>query len=353
MKQIISSEKEKFIKNNKFAISEYDIVQKKATTLYNLFKKYQDLSYDEFISKISEEYGEKLTNEDIKKKIKVVMKRISYSKAIEMLNIVNLTIATKNNNQEKIKEYKDKLIKKDYSENNGDTRRKALKENNKVDYVKKLINDINIVINERKNHVDLYEEGKITTKDLFTLAKFNVSFIGVEKFIEFIIASNNLEPINETLIEDKIKDLEKIKNELNQKLQRLEQIDVNDEKNKQLIIDEKVNGEEELANNFKKYTKNVYNWKKRKLKGIISSTSIMQTVLSDISESHRIKTLGVVNVYDLCRISLYDVDSVEIYKKLENMNFIYKKSIDNVHNPKIVNEFEEKFNKRLILKKDE
>ena len=285
-----SSKELRYISNKKMAFisDEYSMKKARSAYFYDIVINNREKTFEELLSILSDKMSMEMDKETISKLLKEMKTMISVTKAQELTYIINLMILKNSDRKDKIKYYENQLleIEKSREEKKQKTlnslkrkdEREHEKEEKHAEAVEEAENIMNRVINS---------EEEINRKDIASKVHFirkNLKDFDKDKYLEFVFKYNNLQSFSKEELAELSEVIDYFIYHLNKNIDRLKNIDENNEE--EIIEASKlpVDGEENLDEVIKIKPKRLLRWKITKMEKRVEVFKLCKEILDSVNK---------------------------------------------------------------------
>ena len=336
-------------------------IRDKSLKLYDLMVKNKYLDYRSFLKVVEESFNSKNIAVDIKLYIKNMRHSISTTKAREMVTMIKYMIAKNNHDIDTMRELKEEVekigktkVEKSNNYSIGISDQYFKKQNNKhISSVEKIKKDVDTIINnDNKSIKELYEEGKMLSNphNLISNIKKNINAIGIDKYIEYLKANNNLQTISEEELEQFQYTIDFFIKNLERNIGLFHIYNINKDSKK--ISDLSIKGDEKLDPTYQNNIKKLQSWKLMKMDALVTKYTELSNSLRDFSKNN-------INSNMLDRNALTTIKKdeefvYEFYNNIINIINVYNRQIKCVYsiNDEEKNKLCEQYIKTLLPKRN-
>lgn len=323
---------------------------------YNSMVANKNKPLSELVESISKSNYIKATKEWIEEKINVITKTHSVREGEELRVILKLAVALEENNLDKI--YKNRLelvrIEKD-KEMISKLKRKGLmsapkkQAKPKDQLISELKEDLDVILEEKKNPEELYKEGKIKTSQFSKKFSDNIDAFDTDTYIDYLCSIKEDKPIEEKDLLDMIDVLKHFSSNLAMNLNAI--LALNPVTDEEIIRSFKIDGEDELKSMFTASIDRLYDWKVKKISERLQVYVTLLTNANNMLKGYygSVKTLSTRNKKVLSEQSPYFMDD---YENMINISKTYKSKIleSNYQDESKKEELDTKYKKRMVLR---
>lgn len=273
------------------------------TRLYYAIVSGKNLPWKELHDHINKEFGHDLSEEYILKGISSTIKGSSVLRGKEILTIYKLSKAIEKNDQDKIALCRFQLVKiereKEVIKNAAKNKPDYIvhkKEFDKDEDIKKINEDMDLVIETKKHPDELYKEGKMNFSNFENKVRKSLEDIDLDKYLDFEDAFRNTKAKTRDELEQIYEVVEYFHANLLKNSIYLSSLNTYADQDK--IRKLHVEGEEDLKDVYRNSIVNLYNWKVNIINNQIAFYENYLRFLGDILKKDDLSTIkGIQTKY--------------------------------------------------------
>lgn len=323
---------------------------------YTELVRNKNKSLSELIEALSKSIYYKTTKSYLEKKIDAIKKTHSVRKAEEARVILNLAVALEENNVEeitrnrlelvRIEQEKEKLKKLSRQNAYGICRKKSKP---KDQLISELYEDLDVILEEKKNPDDLYKEGKIQTSQFSKKLTENLDEFEPDTYINYLLSVKEDKPFEEKDLKDMVEVLKYFTTNLALNLNKI--LSLNPYADEDKVRAFKVEGEKDLKPMFTSSIDKLYDWKVKKI------SERLQIYLTLLTNANNLLSGNYDNIttLDTKKKRILEDLSPYFYEDFENMVNISKTYDKKIKDSEYKDEskkeeLKNKYIKRMVLK---